>query len=145
MRRSHRGTHFSAANVRLDHVYQRGMPNEGFETCTEMVFKGIILRCETHIQAPSAINVHARSDISPRGILTDNEAFDRRFCIAAEPEADAFYLLTPQFMEFLTQFEESIRGKTVGIPMGRADVFTTCVGNGLWLCRSCQSCGPERS
>ena len=31
---SHRGTHFSAANVRLDHVYQRGMPNEGFETCT---------------------------------------------------------------------------------------------------------------
>ena len=120
---SHRGTHFSAANVRLDHVYQRGMPNEGFETCTEMVFKGIVLRYETRIQAPSAINVHARSDISPRGILTDNEAFNRRFCIAAEPEADAFYLLTPQFMEFLTQFEERIEGKLSGFRWER-DVFT---------------------
>ncbi len=120
---SHRGTHFSAANVRLDHVYQRGTPQEGFETCTEMVFKGLVLRCETRIQAPSTINVHARSDISPRGVLTDNEAFNRRFCIAAEQEADAFYLLTPQFMEFLTQFEARIEGKLSGFRW-EGDVFS---------------------
>ena len=120
---SHRGTHFSAANVRLDHVYQRDTPQDGYETCREMVFKGLVLRCETRIQAPSVINVHTRSDSSPRGILTDNEAFDRRFCIEAEPEADAFCLLTPQFMEFLTQFEELIEGKLLGFRWEQ-DVFT---------------------
>lgn len=48
-----RGVCFSAANVRLDHVYERTIPHEGLETCREMVFKGLVLRCETRISAPS--------------------------------------------------------------------------------------------
>lgn len=48
-----RGVRFSAANVRLDHVYEREHPQDGFETCREMVFKGLVLRCETRISAPS--------------------------------------------------------------------------------------------
>ena len=48
-----RGVCFSAANVRLDHVYEREHPQDGFETCREMVFKGLVLRCETRISAPS--------------------------------------------------------------------------------------------
>ena len=48
-----RGVCFSAANVRLDHVYERERPQEGFETCRETVFKGLVLRCETRISAPS--------------------------------------------------------------------------------------------
>ncbi len=50
---SHRGLRFSAANVRLDHVYERAIPHEGLETCREMVFKGLILRCETQGSAPT--------------------------------------------------------------------------------------------
>ena len=49
----YRGVRFSAANVRLDHVYERAIPHEGLETCREMVFKGLALRCETRISAPS--------------------------------------------------------------------------------------------
>lgn len=49
----HRGLRFSAANVRLDHVYERSVPREGLETCREMVFRGLILRCETRTSAPT--------------------------------------------------------------------------------------------
>lgn len=49
----YRGVRFSAANVRLRHVYRRGAPHEGFETCSDEVFRGLILRCETRGGAPS--------------------------------------------------------------------------------------------
>ena len=48
------GVHFSAANVRLDHVYQRGTPHEGFETCSSMVFRGLVLRCAAHVSAAAS-------------------------------------------------------------------------------------------
>ncbi len=49
----HRGMRFSSANVRLDHVYERAIPHEGLETCREMVFKGLVLRCRTRILDPT--------------------------------------------------------------------------------------------
>ena len=48
----YRGVRFTAANVRLRHVYRRGAPHEGYETCSEEVFRGLILRCETREGAP---------------------------------------------------------------------------------------------
>ena len=48
----HGGIHFSAANVQLDHVYQRGCSHDGYETCRKMVFKGIVLRCRTWFRFP---------------------------------------------------------------------------------------------
>lgn len=109
-----RGVPFEAANVRLDHVYERGTPHDGFETCRDMVFKGIVVRCKTAVPAPSPIRVTARLADSPRGIATDSESFDRRFRVAAEPEQDAFYLLTPQFMEWVENFAQHIEGKIAG-------------------------------
>lgn len=47
----YRGVRFSAANVRLRHVYRRGAPHEGYETCSDEVFRGLILRCETRAGA----------------------------------------------------------------------------------------------
>lgn len=49
----YRGVRFTAANVRLRHVYRRGAPHEGYETCSEEVFRGLILRCETREGAPA--------------------------------------------------------------------------------------------
>jgi len=49
----YRGVRFAAANVRLRHVYRRGAPHEGYETCSEEVFRGLILRCETREGAPA--------------------------------------------------------------------------------------------
>ena len=71
------GVRFSAANVRLDHVYQRGTPHEGFETCSSMVFRGLVLRCAARVSAASPVLAAARTADSPRGILTGHAAFDR--------------------------------------------------------------------
>ena len=70
------GVRFSAANVRLDHVYQRGTPHEGFETCSSMVFRGLVLRCAARASAASPVLAAARTADSPRGILTGHAAFD---------------------------------------------------------------------
>lgn len=88
----YRGVHFSAANVRLDHVYERGCGHEGYETCHEMVFKGLVLR----------------------GAATGDALFDRCFCVTAEPEQDALSLLAPQFMELMNEFRQRVEGQLLG-------------------------------
>lgn len=47
----YRGVSFSAANVRLNHVYERGVPQDGLETCREMIFKGVVIRAKTRTGA----------------------------------------------------------------------------------------------
>ncbi len=110
----YRGVHFSAANVRLDHVYERGCGHEGYETCHEMVFKGLVLRCETQTPAPSPVLVNARTEDSPRGAATGDALFDRCFCVTAEPEQDALSLLAPQFMELMNEFRQRVEGQLLG-------------------------------
>lgn len=85
----HGGIHFSAANVQLDHVYQRECPQNGYETCREMVFKGIVLRCRTWVPVPSPVLVNVRTEDSPCDVLTGNNIFDRSFCVAANSKQDA--------------------------------------------------------
>ena len=110
----HGGVHFSAANVRLDHVYQRGTPREGFETCRSMAFKGVVIRCETQVPPSSSVLANARIEDSPRGVLTGNDLFDRSFCVTADNGQDAACLLTPQFIDFLTEFDRDVEGQILG-------------------------------
>ena len=62
----YRGVRFSAANVRLYHVYQRGNSHDGYETCRDMVFKGVVIRCETQTAAPSPVRGNGRDIPEPR-------------------------------------------------------------------------------
>ena len=109
------GVHFSAANVQLNHVYEIYVPREGSETRRDVIFKGLVLRCETRIPALSAICVNARTEDSPRGIVTENEEFDHRFCVTAEREADAHSLLTPQYMDFLMELDRGVEGRLLAL------------------------------
>ena len=111
----HGGVHFSAANVRLDHVYQRGTPHEGFETCSSMVFRGLVLRCAARASAASPVLAAARTADSPRGILTGHAVFDRSFCVAADSEQDAARLLTAQMIDFFTAFGRSVEGQLLSL------------------------------
>ena len=110
----YRGLPFSAANVRLDHVYRRGAPREGYETCSDTVFLGLVLRCRTRIPAPSPIRGSARTDAEGSGVKTGNAAFDRRFCVTAEQEQDASCLLTPEFLQLIGTLERDAAGKLLG-------------------------------
>lgn len=111
---SYHNVRFSAANVRLDHVYERAIPHEGLETCRNMVFRGLVLRCKTRISAASPVRVNARTEDSPRGIITGNAAFDRSFCVTAASEQDAFQLLTPQFLAVLKSLDGQLDGQLLG-------------------------------
>ena len=62
----YRGVRFSAANVRLYHVYERGNSHDGYEICRDMVFKGVVLRCETQTAAPSPVRGNGRDIPEPR-------------------------------------------------------------------------------
>ena len=104
----HGGIHFSAANVQLNHVYQKGCSHEGYETCRKMVFQGIVLRCRTWVPVPSLILANVRTEDSPRGVLSGNENFDRSFCVTANSEQDAACRLTPRFIDFLTKFDRDV-------------------------------------
>lgn len=108
---NHSSIHFSSANVRLDHVYERGNVRDGLGTWQDMVFKGVVLCCRTYIPASSMVRANVRTEASPRGIMTGNEMFDRRFCVATETEQDAFRLLTPQFMELIVTFKQKFEGQ----------------------------------
>ena len=110
----YRGLPFSAANVRLDHTYRRGNPREGYETCSDTVFRGLVLRCRTRIPAPSPIRGSARTEADNGGVKTGNAAFDRRFCVTAKQEQDAFRLLTPEFLQLIGTLERDAAGKLLG-------------------------------
>lgn len=110
----HNGAHFSAANVRLNHVYERGAPQDGLETCRDMVFKGIVLRLEMRHPAAESVLVGARTEDSPRGIATGNEEFDRCFCVTAEHEQYAKSVLTPLLTARILEFCRSIDGQLLG-------------------------------
>ena len=80
----HGGIHFSAANVQLDHVYQRGCSHDGYETCRKMVFKGIVLRCRTWVPVPSPVLANVRTEDSPCGVLTG-----KKILVAEDNELNA--------------------------------------------------------
>ena len=107
----YRGARFSAANVRLDHVYTKGAPHEGFETCRRAVFKGLAVRCETCAASPSPIRINAQAEDGPHDSAAVSGEFDRRFRVTAEREADARSFLTPQCMDLLTKLDRSAAGR----------------------------------
>ena len=107
---SYRGTHFAAANVRLYHVYEQGHGQGSLGTSRDLVLKGLVLRCETRVPAPSAIFACVRGAGSPPG----GEAFGRRFRVTAEREQDAHALLTPQFTAWLGDLAQRVEGQISG-------------------------------
>ena len=111
---SHRGVHFSAANVRLDHVYERAIPHEGLETCREMIFKGLVLRCEAQTSAPSPVLVNARTEEQIRRLPQDS-GFDRYYRVTAGNEQNAALLLTPKLRTLMMQFGQSFEGHLLAL------------------------------
>lgn len=78
----HTGVHsdvsFSAANIRLIHVYERGNVQEDLAEWRDLVAQGLVLRCQTDIAASAPIHVTARKKDDPAG-TTGDAAFDSRF------------------------------------------------------------------
>ena len=57
------------------------------------------------------------------GMLTGNDLFDRSFCVTADNGQDVACLLTPQFIDFLTEFERDVEGQILGF-CGKENTFS---------------------
>lgn len=108
---SYHGLHFAAANVHLYHVYEQGHGKGSLGTSRDLVFKGLVLRCETCSPVPSAIRATARTESSPCGVMTGDELFDRCFFVTAEREQDARALLASQFTAWLSELAQRVEGR----------------------------------
>lgn len=110
----YRKVRFSAANVRLNHVYERGNVRESLETCRQMVFKGLVIRCETRPFAVLPVCANARTEESKGGILTGDGALDRCYVFTSDSEGSVHMLATPRFSEMIQDFLKEVEGNLIG-------------------------------
>ncbi|MGN0349630.1 MAG: DUF3137 domain-containing protein [Roseburia sp.] len=104
---------FGASDVKAKILKRRGKRSE-----LETVFSGQILRFSTFHDTKESrgyLQIFQKEFLSniqgwtaEHAVKTENEAFNRRFQIFAEDEHNAYYILTPQFMEKIEAFANEI-------------------------------------
>lgn len=117
---------FSAANVRLNHVYERGNIHDGLETCRDMVFKGVVIRCETRALCASCVSALARTEDSKDGVFSGDAALDRCFVFSADSKTDVYTLATPRFSDMMKEFMSEVDGTVLGF-LWEGDTLTLAV------------------
>lgn len=113
----YRGIHFSAANVILTHIYQEKVSaQDGMETRTQDMLKGVVIRCCTACGSGERVYVRERIEPDePDGILTPDDDFNRRFITESPSREAALSLLTPQLIAALKGLEASFRNEMGGL------------------------------
>ena len=85
------------------------------ETNRATVFKGQWLTCDFGKELAGEVYISERSKKTRRSLKSnvtmDNEEFSHRFCVRADDPQEAYYILTPHMMEYIT----SIADKSGGI------------------------------
>ena len=67
----------------------------------------------------------AKHTADPVGIQTENSLFNENFVVLAENAHNAFYILTPQVMEQISEFEEAMEGK-VSLSFYKNTLYVAC-------------------
>ena len=109
------GIRFSAANVVLNHVYEKRVPHEGKTVCSDTMFKGIVLRCKTNVPTQTSVTISKRDGEEPCGDISDVNIFNLRFTVKTEPTQTVDTLITSEFCKLLKETENSAVGKFRGM------------------------------
>lgn len=79
-------------------------------------FRGMWLVCDFHKQFSADLLLQEQENImgtpSRKGIRTDNDAFNKKFCIQSDSSHDVFYILTPHMMEYILSMDKAADGHT---------------------------------
>ncbi len=77
------------------------------------VFKGLWLICDFEKELSADMRLWEWGGLrhKDKGIITDNEAFNKLFRIESEVEVEAFYILTPHMMEYILGVKDKARGQ----------------------------------
>ena len=79
-----------------------------------LYFKGQWLTCDFGKELAGEVYISERAQKKRRGMKSDvsmdNEQFDTRFCVRANNPQEAFYILTPHMMEYITAMADKSGG-----------------------------------
>ena len=79
-----------------------------------LYFKGQWLTCDFGKELAGEVYISERAKRKRRGMKSDvsmdNEQFDTRFCVRANNPQEAFYILTPHMMEYITAMADKSGG-----------------------------------
>ncbi|HJA93542.1 MAG TPA: DUF3137 domain-containing protein [Candidatus Eisenbergiella merdipullorum] len=123
------GKRFRACNV------SAGRKAPGRQSLPDIVFEGQIIGFEAfddRKRSTSYIQVMDRGLLkdmkqktAPFPIRTENEAFNARFAVFAEEERNAFYILTPQVMERISDFADMAEGE-IYLVFSQYELYVAC-------------------
>ena len=103
------------------------------ETRRDTVFKGQWLTCDFGKELAGEVYLSERPPKTRRklksNITMDNEQFDKRFCVRADDPQEAYYLLTPHMMEYITAMADK-SGGTVYLSFLRSGKLHVAVQTG---------------
>ena len=96
-------------------------------------FKGQWLTCDFGKELAGEVYLSERPPKTRRSlksnITMDNEQFDKRFCVRADDPQEAYYLLTPHMMEYITAMADK-SGGTVYLSFLRSGKLHVAVQTG---------------
>ena len=96
-------------------------------------FKGQWLTCDFGKELAGEVYLSERPPKTRRklksNITMDNEQFDKRFCVRADDPQEAYYLLTPHMMEYITAMADK-SGGTVYLSFLRSGKLHVAVQTG---------------
>ena len=96
-------------------------------------FKGQWLICDFGKELAGEVYISERTKKTRRSLKSnvtmDNEQFDKRFCVRADDPQEAYYLLTPHMMEYITAMADK-SGGTVYLSFLRSGKLHVAVQTG---------------
>ena len=96
-------------------------------------FKGQWLTCDFGKELAGEVYISERTKKTRRSLKSnvtmDNEQFDKRFCVRADDPQEAYYLLTPHMMEYITAMADK-SGGTVYLSFLRSGKLHVAVQTG---------------
>ena len=107
----------------------------GRRSLPDIVFEGQIIGFEIfddRKRSSSYVQVMNRSFLkdmhgktAPFSIQTESEAFNTRFAVFAEEEQNAFYILTPQVLERISEFADAAKGE-IYLVFSQYELYVAC-------------------
>ena len=100
--------------VRFCDLHLTHQESNGKTTTTVTDFKGTFLEITAHRSISSEVRVKEQGKglFRSKVIEMENEAFNKKFTVTGESTQDAFYVLTPQFMETIMKADQYADART---------------------------------
>ena len=103
------------------------------ETTRNTLFKGQWLTCDFGKELAGEVYISERTQKTRKrlksNVTMDNEQFGKRFCVRADDPQEAYYILTPHMMEYITAMADK-SGGTVYISFLRGGKMHAAVQTG---------------